>query len=590
MDKQSESSEDGEESANDAKSHINAKVENTVSSTRVLSEEFFGIPTKLPESILNIKEIVALLGFVDNISADCDKKNLPARKVQAFPKYTIKSCDAIIKLSELPSLHTRPSESWSAEMPFEAKILDASWLTQSARSIANIDSRVENWGKARRVVHMEIDLGDSKIQYLPGDSFGVMTPNPDYLVQKLLAHIQDCQDTTGDASASGSVDRPSVLTMNSIIDVASMGIFSLRELLTYKLDLCGVPRKNTVYALSQFCTDSDERRCMEWLCSKCPVGKELWQQFIEEQRLGFGELLLLFPSCIPSLGAVISFAGPAVPRYYSVASSPSKHPTKIAIAFSVVHYISNASCKPDQSIRRAGLCTSYLEWTASKFLYADVAGVDVRAPLTPALRIFHKSNVNFRLPGSVAPPLILIGPGTGVAPFIGFLQHRKEIEKARLKSCDDACEGLWRGGFEIEEEDLPGESSQVKDFINMTMPGPVYPYFGCRNEDDYLYKDQLQTFLSNGTLHMLEVARSRVTAEKFYVTHILKEHGKELARLLLNDGAYVYVCGDGNQMAKDVNNALMQALIEHGGLTEALAIEKIASLKLKRRYVLDIWS
>jgi sulfite reductase (NADPH) flavoprotein alpha-component len=83
---------------------------------------------------------------------------------------------------------------------------------------------------------------------------------------------------------------------------------------------------------------------------------------------------------------------------------------------------------------------------------------------------------------------------------------------------------------------------------------------------------------------------SRTQDDKIYVTHLLKQRGAEMARLLVDEGAYVYVCGDGNHMAKDVNTALLQILQEHAGMSEACAIEKIANLKLKRRYLQDIWS
>jgi sulfite reductase alpha subunit-like flavoprotein len=563
-----------------------------------LTKEFFGIPTAVPESLLDFTAVAALLGFSEAILADCDRKNLPARKLPPLPKYVIVNTEAgPAKEEAAAAKQTRrlPEHGeWTAEKPYFAPVINATWLTHSARTASNIAARKETWGVARRVVQVDIGISDSQIQYMPGDSFGILAPNPAYLVEALYGRTMRVQGTesieTDSCSAGDAISLESTIEMGTCSKISC----TLRELLTYKLDLSSLPRKNNAYALAQYCHDPQEKRCLEWLCSKCPVGKEIWKQFVEEQGLGFGELVLLFPSCMLPLGAVIAYSGPAVPRYYSVASSPLVHCQHISIAFSIVHRKCNMACKPDQEIRRAGLCTSYIEWASRQYLYAGLAGVDPEAAsvgaASPQLRIFHKPNMTFHLPGSVAPPLILIGPGTGVAPFVGFLHHRTAIEAMRLKSCDDACEGVWRGGFEIEEEDLPGESSNVHQFISETLPGPIHLFFGCRNEDDYLYKNDLQEKLSSGALQTLEVAMSRTQNDKIYVTHLLNQRGAEMARLLVDEGAYVYVCGDGNHMAKDVNTTFLQILQEHAGLSEACAIEKIANLKLKRRYVQDIWS
>jgi len=573
-----------------------------------LEEDFFGIPTAIPEALVDFTSVAAMLGFSESVLEDCDRKNLPARKLPPLPKYTIANTNTQVR-DQAKEAATQPKhasqrpagDEWTANDPYFASMTGAAWLTTSASTISNIAGRRETWGVARRVVRIDIGIGDSQIQYMPGDSVGILAPNAAYLVEGLFerttayAAAAEAAASTSSKEDSKSADSESEASLESIIEMGTCPKISctLRELLAYKLDLSSLPRKNNVYALAQYCTNPKEKRCLEWLCSKCPIGKELWKQFVEEQGLGFGELVLMFPSCVLPLGAVVACSGPAVPRYYSVASSPLVCGKHISFAFSIVHRKANMSCKPDQVIRRAGVCTSYLEWLARGFLYARTQGVDPGISATdsqPKLRIFHKSNINFRLPGSVAPPLILIGPGTGVAPFVGFLQHRKVIETMRLKSCDDACEGVWRGGFEIEEEDLPGESTCIHQFISETLPGPIHLFFGCRNEDDYLYRSELLEHLAKGTLRTLEVAMSRTQDNKIYVTNLLKERSAEMARLIVHEGAYIYVCGDGNHMAKDVNTSFLQILQEHAGMSEACAIEKIANLKLKRRYVQDIWS
>jgi sulfite reductase (NADPH) flavoprotein alpha-component len=118
----------------------------------------------------------------------------------------------------------------------------------------------------------------------------------------------------------------------------------------------------------------------------------------------------------------------------------------------------------------------------------------------------------------------------------------------------------------------------------------VHLFFGCRGEQDFLFQAQLQQFLADRTLTSLDVAMSRVQEHKVYVTHKLRARGAELARLILNEGAYIYVCGDGNCMAKDVNSTLLEIFKSHGEMGEAEAADLIATLKIKRRYSQDIWS
>ena len=356
-----------------------------------------------------------------------------------------------------------------------------------------------------------------------------------------------------------------------------------------RIDLTGIPRKTHVLALAQFCAEKTEETAMQWLCSKGDIGKQLWGQFIEGQGVGLGELLTLFPSCRPTISTLIACAGSASPRFYSIASSPTFKKDSAAVAFSVVRYSCGltAKSKSDEkapSLKRSGVCTSYLERILTKRL--DGA---VDSQKEERVRLFLKPSVTFRLPGSVSPPLILIGPGTGVAPFIGFLQHRAMLEKSKLREGGEISTGTWRGGFEMDGDDLH-ECNTVGKFIQSNPAGPVTLFFGCRDDSDYLYKEELQTHVQQGTLTGLEVAQSRTGPEKVYVTHKLKEKGADLARQILHEGGYVYICGDGNSMAKDVYAAIRHVLQEHGSLSEEQAEETLEDLKLRRRYILDIWS
>ena len=371
-----------------------------------------------------------------------------------------------------------------------------------------------------------------------------------------------------------------------------MPLSALNETFTIfiRIDLTGSPRKTHVLALAKFCTEKTEETAMQWLCSKGDIGKQLWGQFIECQGVGLGELLTLFPSCHPTISALIACAGSSTPRFYSIASSPAFKKNSAAVAFSCVRY-SCGLTSPSKSnekapaLKRSGVCTSYLERILTKRLEG---AVDLLEEET--VRLFLKPSVTFRLPGSVSPPLILIGPGTGVAPFVGFLQHRAVLEKSKLKEGEEISTGTWRGGFEMDGDDLPHELNTVGKFIQSTPAGPVTLFFGCRDDSDYLYKEELAMHVQQGTLTCLEVAQSRIGPEKVYVTHKLKEKGADLARYILHEGGYVYICGDGNSMAKDVYAAIKHILQEHGNLSEEQAEQTLEDLKLRRRYILDIWS
>ena len=350
-----------------------------------------------------------------------------------------------------------------------------------------------------------------------------------------------------------------------------------------------MPRKANVLALADFCMDKKEVLQLQWLCSKGEVGKQLWAQFIEAQRIGLAELLSFFPSCRPTLSALLACAGTMPPRFYSIASSPLLTPDSAAVAFSCVRYTcqicpSKSADVKANALQRSGLCTSYLERIVTPRLEGKNIADEEK------VRIFLKTSITFRLPGSISPPLILIGPGTGVAPFIGFLQHRAMIEKEKKREGGEITTGTWRGGFELEGDDLPHECNNVSRFIHSTPAGPITLYFGCRDNCDYLYKDDLEKNVKEGTLTTLHVAQSRSNAEKVYVTHKLKESGKEVADAILHQGAYVYICGDGNSMAKDVYATVKQILVDHGSLSVEEAELALDDMKLRRRYVLDIWS
>jgi NADPH-ferrihemoprotein reductase len=189
--------------------------------------------------------------------------------------------------------------------------------------------------------------------------------------------------------------------------------------------------------------------------------------------------------------------------------------------------------------------------------------------------VFIKRSIAFRPPEDLSTPMLMIGPGTGVAPFRGFLQRRAAmIDAAKKKAARD------------------GEAADV------VAPGNAFLFFGCRAPtEDFLYRDEFEAFAADGTLTKLITAFSRENPDqpKVYVQHKIREHAAAVAALIVSsDDARVYVCGDGGGMAKDVHAALCEVIASHGGVEGVTCAEDagkmLAEMTKAGRYVRDIWS
>lgn len=516
-----------------------------------------------PVGVKNAYEIMEWLNIVDKLELQPPSSSLPRSK-QISSTFTL--IDSAIP-DKLENQNLFQSE-YTCENPLDSQVLSAEYLTSS-------DPGIHEWGEDKSVIRLELSLNNSGINYQPGDSIGICCPNPTYLVDIVFNRVALSED--------------SFITYDSVVqDSTSNEFYTLRELLYHKFDLSGQPKKASVATLSKFCSNVKESNFLQWLCSKGDVGKCLWQHFVEDQQIGIAELLHLVPSCIPPMNVLLSCLSPLPPRFYSIASSQLSHPCSVVIVFSVVHYVSQIKSKSSYStpaLKRYGVCTSFLEELLQPWLSTHLKASQNRSA---TIRIFHKSTPNFHLPGSLAHPLILIGPGTGVAPFIGFLEHREICGHERAKSGDDTSTGVWRGEFELEN--LPCESGYVGRYIQSVANGSIHLFFGCRGPRDFLFKDFLQNKFEAGILTCLDVAMSRVGPEKVYVTNKLHDRAAEIFDLIMNQGAYIYVCGDGNAMAKSVAATLTQILSIFGNISMDEANSILEDLRHRRRYLQDIWS
>jgi sulfite reductase alpha subunit-like flavoprotein len=215
------------------------------------------------------------------------------------------------------------------------------------------------------------------------------------------------------------------------------------------------------------------------------------------------------------------------PRNYSISSSPLVSPHEVHLTVSVVRYHGRGGAA------RGGVCSTFL---------AD------RAEAAP-IPVFLQRSPNFRPPADSATPMIMVGPGTGIAPFRGFLQERRALGHV----------------------------------------GPNWLFFGDQHRsDNFYYREDLEDMVRDGFLNRLDLAFSRDQADRVYVQHKMLDYGAEVWRWL-EDGAHFYVCGDAGRMAKDVDAALTSIITTHGRLSDQQAHDYKRELVGTKRYVRDVY-
>ena len=264
-----------------------------------------------------------------------------------------------------------------------------------------------------------------------------------------------------------------------------------------------------------------------------PLSAERYRSDILGKRKSVFDLLEEHPACELPFHAYLEMLSLLAPRYYSISSSPSIEGSRCSITVGVVEGPANSG----RGIYK-GVCSNYL------------AGRRAGEPIHATVR---ETKAGFRLPDDASVPIIMVGPGTGLAPFRGFLQ-----ERAALKA-------------------------------NGATLGPAMLFFGCRHpEQDYLYAEELKSFEASGTAE-LHTAFSRAEGPKTYVQNLVSAQ-KERVWSLIEQGAIIYVCGDGGKMEPDVKAALVAIYRERTGRDAEAGQRWIDDLGAKNRYVLDVWA
>lgn len=264
-----------------------------------------------------------------------------------------------------------------------------------------------------------------------------------------------------------------------------------------------------------------------------------------------------FPSARPSLGLFFGCIAPRLaPRFYSISSGASAHPRSVHVTCAVVRDVMPTGRVHD------GVASSYLQHCKP----------GERVP------VFVRRST-FKLPADASAPVIMVGPGTGLAPFRGFLQERA----AALRAGGGAANGhAHANGNGLANGHANGAGAGGL--------GPAVLFFGCRNRaHDFIYEDELAGAQECGALTTLHVAFSRAGPAKDYVQHRMEAAAPELWALLQHPKAAVYVCGDAKAMAKDVHRALLGIATSQGGMSGSQAEGWLKALSDKGRYHKDVW-
>jgi sulfite reductase alpha subunit-like flavoprotein len=360
-----------------------------------------------------------------------------------------------------------------------------------------------------------------------------------------------------------------------------------------------VPKKALLRALGDAATDQRDQDALFYLAGRSAGAVKVFANFVEAQRLDLRDLLALFPSSRPQLATLLSVLSPMQPRFYSLASSPLVDPCTMRIAFNVVGY----EARPAGAARgpqRYGLATTWLEAVATAAQEAMAAAIAKGAapPPVPLLRAFLRPAKAFVPPPALSTPLVMVGPGTGLSPFIGFIEHRAARRDAAVRAAAAATTGFWRGGAVLSGlSDVSDTSSNPS-----TALGEAILIYGNRAPSvDWLFRSEVESAVASGSLREAVAAWSRASdTPRELVTDVVggkaahAETQKALAALILRDKAHFFVCG-GSAMAADVRTALARTLAQYSpvfnaGIDTPLSAEAYVAEMLKSgRYAEDKW-
>lgn len=364
----------------------------------------------------------------------------------------------------------------------------------ASRLVRNL--QLSKQGAAKDTRYFSLSTGEAGLEYEAGDALGVWPSNCPELVDELI-------------SLSG-------LSADAAVNVSGVGDMRLADALGKHYEITR-PSPDSLAFIAARSSNGALRDLL------APARKSDLKQWLWGQQLA--DVLHEFPVDLTAT-ELTGMLKRLQPRLYSIASSPKAHPGEVHLTVAAVRYSNGRR-------HRKGVSSTFL---------ADRAG-DVNVP------VFVQKSAHFRPPHVSGTPIIMVGPGTGVAPFRGFLHERRA-----------------RGDT-----------------------GRNWLFFGEQHAaTDFYYRDELEAMRDSGVLTRLDVAFSRDQAEKVYVQDRMREQGAQLWAWL-EEGAHFYVCGDASRMARDVDATLKQVVAQHGGMSEEKAVDYVSRLAQEKRYVRDVY-
>ncbi len=402
--------------------------------------------------------------------------------------------------------------------------LHASFQAKSFRVTANLELQkvTDDGGPERSTRHIELQLPEG-MSYRVGDHLGVFAHNRDHVVDAVALRLGYTPDTLVTLEQTRQ-DGGFLPTGRQV---------ALGKLLREYIELQEVISRRHLEIVAAYCLVQEERNTLTSWAQDSHAGNELYQREVLSKRRSIHDILCAFSSCHLPLDAFLDMATPLRPRYYSISSSPLMQPKTVSLTVGVV---SSPSLAQNGTFK--GVCSSYLQSREE----GDAIFGFVKAPTQP-----------FTLPTDPQSPIIMIGPGTGFAPFRGFLQERSALKK--------------------QGQNL----------------GPALLFFGCRRaEQDFIYRSEMEAYHKEGVVS-LHVAFSHDKTSSFrYVQDRVWEQ-KDLVWDLLQKNAVIYVCGDGLQMAPDVRACVARIYVEKTQSTTEAAEEWLRNLEHGQRYLVDVF-
>ena len=377
-------------------------------------------------------------------------------------------------------------EGWTRFNPFSARLLRASRLNRCGSD------------KDTRQVVIDLTGAGESLQYEPGDSLGVYPENTPFLVEALCRRLG--------------------VSLETMVMDPKRKSLPLGEALQKDWDITR-PTEAVLEVLEESATNGEEARRLAAIRADADSSILMNNDLLD--------LLEMFPSARPAPEHLLGALGELPPRLYSISSSLKEHPEQVHLTVGVVRY-------DKEGRERLGVASTFLS---------------ERAMEGETVKVFLQKSHGFRLPKGLDCPIIMIGPGTGIAPFRAFLQERR------------AC------------------GAKGKNWL----------FFGDQKRlFDFLYEEELQTYCEQGILTRLDTAFSRDQDKKVYVQHRILENGPEIWRWI-QAGAYIYVCGDAKRMARDVDQALREVIAQNTGKAVEQASIYLKDLTKSGRYLKDVY-